>query len=198
MDSVEFQLIVNLLSVLFVLSSNWWRIIESSMLISGYGICVVRRWCMNSLASSTSRRHVTSPWTACTVWRLVMDLAVMGVKQRWVSVCSYQTLYCLSSRGNDYKKRQFRHQLSNFFYTPVIWRTYHGMALSICPSIRSVVHNSCGQDLARTMWPRMLKLSVYTSYGKRKKSIYFQGQRSNFKVTAFIKNSGTWILVGRI
>ena len=41
----------------------------------------------------------------------------------------------------------------------------------------------CGQDIARTIWPRMLKLSVYTLYGQRKKSIYFQGQRSNFKVT---------------
>ena len=41
----------------------------------------------------------------------------------------------------------------------------------------------CGQDIARTIWPRMLKLSVYTLYGKRKKPIYFQGQRSNLKVT---------------
>ena len=42
----------------------------------------------------------------------------------------------------------------------------------------------CGQDIARTIWSRMLKLSVYTLYEKRKKPIYFQGQRSNFKVTA--------------
>ena len=41
----------------------------------------------------------------------------------------------------------------------------------------------CGQDIARTIWPRMLKLSVYTLYGKRKKPINFQGQRSNLKVT---------------
>ena len=41
----------------------------------------------------------------------------------------------------------------------------------------------CGQDTATTIWPRMLKLSVYTLYGQRKKTIYFQGQRSNFKVT---------------
>ena len=41
----------------------------------------------------------------------------------------------------------------------------------------------CGQDIARTMQSRMLKLSVYTSYGKRKKPIYFQGQWSNFKIT---------------
>ena len=51
------------------------------------------------------------------------------------------------------------------------------------PSVRSVVHNPCGQDIARTIWPRMLKLSMYTKYGKRKKPIDFQGQRSNFKVT---------------
>ena len=41
----------------------------------------------------------------------------------------------------------------------------------------------CGQDIARTIWSRMLKLSVYTLYGQRKKPIYFQCQRSNFKVT---------------
>ena len=53
----------------------------------------------------------------------------------------------------------------------------------LCPYVRSVVHNPCGQDIARTIWPRMLKLSVYTLYGQSKKPIYFQGQRSNFKVT---------------
>ena len=42
-----------------------------------------------------------------------------------------------------------------------------------------------GQDIAaRTIWPRMLKLSVCTLYGQRKKPIHFQGQRSNFKVPA--------------
>ena len=41
----------------------------------------------------------------------------------------------------------------------------------------------CVQDIARTIWPRMLKLSVYTLYGQRKKPINFQGQRSHFKVT---------------
>ena len=44
----------------------------------------------------------------------------------------------------------------------------------------------CGQDIARTIWPRMLKLSVYTLYGKRKKPINFQGQRSHFKVTRWL------------
>ena len=39
------------------------------------------------------------------------------------------------------------------------------------------------QDIARTIWHTMLKLSVYTLYGQRKKPMYFQGQRSNFKVT---------------
>ena len=54
------------------------------------------------------------------------------------------------------------------------------MALSVHPSICtcSVVPNSSGQDIARTMWPGMLKLSVHTSYGKRKKPFYFQGQIS--------------------
>ena len=41
----------------------------------------------------------------------------------------------------------------------------------------------CGQDIARTIQPRLLKLSVYTLYRQSKKPIYFQGQRSNFKVT---------------
>ena len=41
----------------------------------------------------------------------------------------------------------------------------------------------CVQDIARTMQSRLLKLSMYTSYGKRKQPIGFQGQRSNFKVT---------------
>ena len=40
----------------------------------------------------------------------------------------------------------------------------------------------CGQDIARTIQPRLLKLSMYTQYGKRKKPTYFQGQRSHFKV----------------
>ena len=43
---------------------------------------------------------------------------------------------------------------------------------SVRPSVRSVVHNHCGQDIARNIWPRMLKLSVYTLYGQRKKPLY--------------------------
>ena len=39
----------------------------------------------------------------------------------------------------------------------------------------------CGQDIAKTIWPRMFKLGVYNLYGQRKRPIYFQGQRSNFK-----------------
>ena len=42
----------------------------------------------------------------------------------------------------------------------------------------------CGQDIARTIWPSMLNLSVYTLHTQRRKPSYFQGQRSNFKVTA--------------
>ena len=45
----------------------------------------------------------------------------------------------------------------------------------------------CGQVIARTIWPRVLKLSVYTLYGQRKKPIYFQGQRSHFKVTVLLQ-----------
>ena len=36
----------------------------------------------------------------------------------------------------------------------------------------------CGQDISRTMQSRLLKLSMYTSYGKGKEPIYFQGQSS--------------------
>ena len=39
------------------------------------------------------------------------------------------------------------------------------------------------QDIVRTIQSRLLKLSMYTKYGKKKKPINFQGQRSNFKVT---------------
>ena len=39
----------------------------------------------------------------------------------------------------------------------MVWR-----CPSVRPSVRSVVHNPCGQDIARTIWPRMLKLSMYT------------------------------------
>ena len=66
-------------------------------------------------------------------------------------------------------------------YIYILW--YGAVCLSVRQSVRSVVHNPCGQDIARTIWPWMLKLSVYTSYGQRKKPIYIQGQRSNFKVT---------------
>ena len=41
----------------------------------------------------------------------------------------------------------------------------------------------CEQDIARTIQPRLLKLSIYTEYGKRKKPIDLQGQRSHLKVT---------------
>ena len=41
----------------------------------------------------------------------------------------------------------------------------------------------CGRDIARTIQPRLLKLSGYTHYGQRKNPINFQDQRSHFKVT---------------
>ena len=65
--------------------------------------------------------------------------------------------------------------------TDVLW--YGSVRPSVCTSVCSGVHNPCGQDIARTIWPRMLKLSVYTLYGQRKKPIYLQGQSSNYKVT---------------
>ena len=45
----------------------------------------------------------------------------------------------------------------------------------------------CGQDIAGTIQPRLLKLSTYTLYGKRKKPINFKGQRSHFKVTGLLQ-----------
>ena len=55
----------------------------------------------------------------------------------------------------------------------------------------------CGQDIARTIWHRMLKLSVYTLYGHRKKPINFQGQMSHFKVTGplqrFLALGSLWV-----
>ena len=75
--------------------------------------------------------------------------------------------------------------INNFLYarhlTDVLW--YGTVCTSVRPSVRNVLHNPCGQDIARTIWPRMLKLSVYSLCGHRMKPIYFQGQRSNFKVT---------------
>ena len=56
----------------------------------------------------------------------------------------------------------------------VLW--YGSVRPSVRPYVRSIVHNPCGQDIARAIWPRMLKLSEYTLYGQRKKPIYFQGQ----------------------
>ena len=44
----------------------------------------------------------------------------------------------------------------------------------------------CGQDIARTIQSRLLKLSMYTLYGKREKPINFQGQSSHFKVTRWL------------
>ena len=56
----------------------------------------------------------------------------------------------------------------------------------------------CGQVIARTIWPRMLKLSVYTLYGQRKKPIFSRSKVKFQGHWAFTKNSGTWILVGKI
>ena len=54
----------------------------------------------------------------------------------------------------------------------------------------------CGQDIARTMQSRLLKRSMYTSYGSGRSLL-------NSKVTVqghwtFIRNFLTWIIVGKI
>ena len=62
----------------------------------------------------------------------------------------------------------FKIRMLPFLYarhlTDVLW--YGSVRTSVRPyvrtSVRSVVHNPCGQDIARTIWPRMLKLSMYT------------------------------------
>ena len=45
----------------------------------------------------------------------------------------------------------------------------------------------CGQDIAKTIRPRILKLSVYTLYGKRKNPVNFQGQRSHLRSLGLYK-----------
>ena len=50
------------------------------------------------------------------------------------------------------------------------------------PSVRSVVHNSCGQDIARPNWPRMLKL-VCTLHMERERTLFI------FKVKGQISKS---------
>ena len=48
--------------------------------------------------------------------------------------------------------------------TDVLWygSVRPSVRTSVRPSVRSLVHNPCGQDIARTIWPRMVKLSMYT------------------------------------
>ena len=62
----------------------------------------------------------------------------------YCSMCSYVCNYFLYARH----------------LTDVLW--YGAVRPSVRPSVRSVVHNPCGQDIARTILPRMLKLSMYT------------------------------------
>ena len=47
----------------------------------------------------------------------------------------------------------------------------YGICLSVRISVCSIIHNPCGHDILRIMWPRLLKLSMYPSCGKRKKLI---------------------------
>ena len=73
----------------------------------------------------------------------------------------------------------------------MVWRCPY-----VRPYVRSVVHNPCGQDIARTIGLGCSNL-VCILYMDRVRSLFifkvkFQGH------WAFTKNSGTWILVGRI
>ena len=64
------------------------------------------------------------------------------------------------------------------------------MALSICPYVRqalatfvrSVVYNSCWQAIVKTMWPRMLKLSVYICMERGRSLYIFKVKGQIFKV----------------
>ena len=76
----------------------------------------------------------------------------------YMSLCNIPFLY-------------FRH------LTDVLW---YG---EVRPYVRSVVHNPCGQDIARTIWPRMLKLSVCILYMDRGRSLLI------FKVKGHISRS---------
>ena len=55
-----------------------------------------------------------------------------------------------------------RHLTDVLWYGAVRLSVRPYVRTSVRPSVRSVVHNPCGQDIARTIWPRMLKLSMYT------------------------------------
>ena len=43
--------------------------------------------------------------------------------------------------------------------------------LSVGPSVRSVAHNPFGQDIPRTMWPKLCKLTIYT-YIERGRNLF--------------------------
>ena len=99
--------------------------------------------------------YITASFIADSLMEMSCCVSVFLKWTRFITRVAHRTLSMWSMCG---------------FYTPVIWRTYYGMALSVCPyvrtsvrpSVRSVVHNPCGQDIARTIWPRMLKLSMCT------------------------------------
>ena len=68
------------------------------------------------------------------------------------------------------------------FIRPSLWMVvlWYGV---VCLSVRPSVHISLGQDLSLTVFSKFFKLNGYTTSRKRKKPIYFQGQRSKIKVS---------------
>ena len=96
--------------------------------------------------------------------------AKMEKKRYEYVVVGHNSTYFVKNTSNSKHKdteddivRMLDFLIDNIFICPsfdgriMVWR-----CPSVRPSVRSVVHNPCGQDIPRTIWPRMLKLSVYT------------------------------------
>ena len=107
------------------------------------------------------------------------------------SLCLYKEFWHLDPCGQDIARTMQLRILKFSLYTFYMDRRRSLLIVKIKGQIsrslglyKEFWHlDPCGQDIARTIWPRMLKFSVYTLYGQMKKPIYFQGQRSNFEVT---------------
>ena len=101
----------------------------------------------------------------------------------------YKKFWHLDPCGQDIARTIWPRMLKLSVYTlygqrkkPIFFKVKCQIPRSLC-FYREFWHlDPCGQDITGTNWPKMLKLSVYTLYGQRKKPIYFQGQRSHFKV----------------
>ena len=120
--------------------------------------------------------------------RTLLILKVKGHISR--SLGLYKEFWHLDPCGQDIARTIWPWMLKLSVYTlygkrkkPIYYQG-QGSNLKSLGLYRELWHlDPCGQDMARTMQSRFLKLIMHTSYGKKKKPIYFQGQRSNFKVT---------------